>query len=82
MANDPLLDGPFSLVAMNAVEVDEPVQVRLQALGLHAGEAAFRDIGELCAAMGCDVCTASVYDLSYPPAEGAGGGGDALVIPL
>mgnify|MGYP006950729165 CR=1 FL=1 len=45
-------------------------------------EAAFRDIGELCAAMGCAVCTASVYDLGYPPVEGAGEGGDALEIPF
>lgn len=45
-------------------------------------EAAFLDIGELCSAMGCAVCTASVYDIGYPPAEGAEEGGDALEIPF
>lgn len=45
-------------------------------------EAAFRDIGELCTAIGCAVCTASVYDLGYVPVEIAEKGGEALKIPF
>lgn len=37
-------------------------------------EAEFRDIGELCDAMGCAVCTASAYDLGWPPAPPSDGG--------
>ena len=39
MANDPFLDGPPLLVPVDPVEVHEPVRVRLQVLGPHAGEA-------------------------------------------
>ena len=45
-------------------------------------ETELRDINELCDSMGCVVCTASVYDLGYPPAENPGEEGDVLEIPF
>lgn len=39
MADDPFLDGPPVLVPMDSVQIYEPVEICLQVLGLHAGEA-------------------------------------------